>query len=93
MLFSMLRPFLSESVRDSFVFHSGDITTIRSYIRYFSYLIQLINDKTLQTGREDILPSDLGGHDKMGPMDNQHNVHELRKMEPFFREIQQFGYL
>jgi len=75
MLFSMLRPFLSDSVRDNVVFHSGDITTIRSYIR------------------EDILPSDLGGPDKMGPMDNQHNVLELRKMESFFQEIQQFGYL
>ena len=42
MLFSMLRPFLSDSVRDNVVFHSGDITTIRSYIRYFSYFIQLI---------------------------------------------------
>ena len=42
MLFSMLRPFLSDSVRDNVVFHSGDLTTIRSYIRYFSYFIQLI---------------------------------------------------
>ena len=42
--------------------------------------------------REDILPSDLGGNGKMGPMDNQHNVLGLRKMDSFFQEIKEFGY-
>lgn len=74
MLFSMLRPFLSDSVRDNVVFHSGDISSIRDYIS------------------GDILPSDLGGSDKMGPMDNMHNVMELKKMESFFQEIKQYGY-
>ena len=35
MLFSMLRPFLSDSVRDNVVFHSGDVSTIRNYIRLY----------------------------------------------------------
>jgi len=74
MLFSVLRPFLSDSVRDNVVFHSGDLGTIRDYIS------------------GDILPSDLGGNGKMGPMENQHNVAGLRKMESFFQDIQQFGY-
>jgi len=75
MLFTMLRPFLSESVRNNIVFHSGDISSIHSYIS------------------GDILPSDLGGNGKMGPMDNEHNVVELKKMKQFFQDIKQYGYL
>jgi len=74
MLFAMLRPFLSDSVRDNVVFHSGDLSSIRNYIS------------------GDILPSDLGGTGKMGPMDNTHNVMGLRKMESFFEDIKQYGY-
>ena len=38
-----------------------------------------------------ILPSDLGGN--LPPLDNSHNVAELRKIQQFLTEIKQFGYL
>jgi len=40
----------------------------------------------------DILPSDLGGNGTMGPMDNSHNVEQLREMKKYFEEILQYGY-
>jgi len=73
-LFNMLYPFLSETVRDEVVFHSGDIASIREY---FS---------------EDMLPSDLGGTGSLGPMDNSHNVEELRTMEKYFKDLTHYGF-
>jgi len=41
----------------------------------------------------DILPSDLGGTGAMGPMDNSHNVQQLREMQNYFTDILQYGYV
>ena len=40
----------------------------------------------------DILPSDLGGTGAMGPMDNTHNVEQLRGMAAYFQDILKYGY-
>jgi len=73
MLFAMLSPFLSASVRDTVVFHSGNIGD--SLANYF---------------RLEDLPRDLGG--TAPPMDNTHNVTQLRGMENFFVELNKYGY-
>ena len=41
----------------------------------------------------DILPSDLGGTGAMGPMDNTHNVEQLRGMAAYFQDILKYGYV
>ena len=41
----------------------------------------------------DILPSDLGGSGKQGPMDNSGNVEDLSNMLEHFKNIDKFGYI